>query len=97
MKQTSTIPNIQDYVVVKYDNHWIGLIIAVESISIRAKIKFMAPHGLRRNFFWPQRDGICWVLNESILKVLAPMSSTSQLGWTNKLDAVDFKAICKVV
>ena len=36
-KQTSIIANIQDYVVVKYDDHWwIGLVIAVESISMEA-------------------------------------------------------------
>ena len=68
-KQTSIVPNIQDNVVVKYDGHWwIGLVIAVESISMEAKIKFMSPRGPRRNFFWPQKDDICWVSNESILK-----------------------------
>ena len=73
-KQTSIIPNIQDYVVVEYYDHWwIGLVIAVESISIEAKIKFMTPHSPRINFFWPQRDDICWVSKESILKLLAPV------------------------
>ena len=95
-KQAFIIPNIQDYVVVKYDDHWwIGLVIAVVSISMEAKI--MSPHDPRRNFFWPQRDDICWVSNDSILKVFTPLSSISQLGRTNKLDAVNFEAICKLV
>ena len=97
-KQTSIIPDIQDYVVVKYDSHWwIGLVIAVESISMEAKIKFMSLHSPRKNFFWPQRNDICWVSNESILKVLSLLSFTSQSGRTYKLDAVDFEAICKLV
>ena len=72
-----------------------GLVIAVENISMKAKIKFMSPHGPRKNFFWPQRHDICWVLNESISKVLSPLSSKS--GWTHKLDTMDFEAICKLV
>ena len=97
-KQTSITPNIQHYVVVKYDGlWWIGLVIAVKSISMEAKIKFMSPHSPRRNFFWPQRNDIFWVSIESIFKVLSPLSSTSQSGWTYKLDAVDFEAICKLI
>ena len=51
-KQTFVIPNIKDYVIVKHEGHWwIGLVIAVENISMEAKIKFMSPHGPRKNFF----------------------------------------------
>ena len=51
-QQTSIIPNNQDYVAVKYDNHWwIGLVVAVESLSVQTKIKFMSPHSPKRNFF----------------------------------------------
>ena len=57
----------------------------------------MSSHGPRKNFFWPQKDDICWVSNESILKVLSPLSSTPQSGRTYKLDAVDFEAICMLV
>ena len=78
-QQTSIIPNNQDYVAVTYNHHWwIGLVVAVESLSMEAKIKFMSPHGPTRNFFWPQRDDICWVSNDNILKLLSPLSSTSQ-------------------
>ena len=80
-----------------YDHHWwIGLVVAVESLSMEAKIKFMSPHGPTRNFFWPQRDDICWVFNDNILKLLSPLSSTSQSGRTYKLDKADFEAICKL-
>ena len=72
-------------------------VIAVESISMEAKIKFMSPHSPRRNFFWPHRNDIYWVSNESILKVLSPLSSTSQSGRTYKLDVVYFEAIYKLV
>ena len=84
---TSIIPNNQDYVAVKYDHHWwIGLVVAVESLSMEAKIKFMSPHDPTRNFFWPQRDDICCVSNDNILKLLSSLSSTSQSGQTYKLD-----------
>ena len=54
-KQSSIIPNIQDYIVVKYGGHWwIGLVITIESISMEAKIQFVSPHSPRKNFFWPQ-------------------------------------------
>ena len=96
-QQTSIIPNYQDYVAVKYDHHWwIGLVVAVESVSMKAKIKFMSPHDPTRNFFWSQRDDICWVTNDNILKLLCPLSSTSQSGRTYKLDNADFEAICKL-
>ena len=97
-KQTSIIPNNQDYAVVKYEGYWwIGLVIAVETISMEAKIKFMSPHSPKKNFSWPQRDDICWVLNESTFERPFSLSSTSQSGQTYKLDAVDFEAICKLV
>jgi len=44
--QTEQTSSIQDYVAVRYDEHWwIGLVIAVETIATEAKIKFMSPHG----------------------------------------------------
>ena len=61
------------------------------------KIRFISPHGPRKNFFWPQGDDICWVSHELILKVLPSLSSTSQLRRTYKLDAVDFEAIHTVI
>ena len=64
---------------------------------MEANIKFMSPHTPKRNFFWPQRDDIYEVSNESILKVLSFLSSIFQSGRTCKLDAVDFEAICKLI
>ena len=96
-QQTSIIPNNQGYVAITYNHHWwIGLVIAVESLSMEAKIMFMSPHGLTRNFFWLQRDDICWVSNDNILKLLSHLSSTSQSGRTYKLDNADFEAMCKL-
>ena len=57
----------------------------------------MSPHGPKRNFFWLQRDDICWVSNNKILKKLSPLSSISQSGKTYKLDINDYEAICKLV
>ena len=55
-KQTSVIPNIQDYVAVKYDGHWwIGLIIAVENISMEAKIKVVSTQPQKKLFLATER------------------------------------------
>ena len=77
-QQTSIKSNNQDYVAVKYDDcWWIDLVVAVESLSMEAKLKFMSPHGPKRNFFWPQKNDIFWISNDNILKLLSLQSLTS--------------------
>ena len=40
----------------------------------------MSPHGPCKSFQWPSQDDVRWVPGVNIIKVLSPLSTTSEAG-----------------
>ena len=62
-----------------YDNDWyFGVVNYISHEHLDVKFKFMHPIGPSKQFFWPNRDDICWVpLQDIVCKVDAPASGST--------------------
>ena len=63
----------------QYENGWrLGMTSFVLMENQDLNIKFLHPKGPAVEFFWPRRNGICWIsISNVIYKVQPPESSTT--------------------
>jgi hypothetical protein len=53
-------------------------------------VKFMHPEGPSPSFHWPQKDDICWVEMESILKVIQALAAGTGRHTFSMKDAEEY-------
>ena len=69
--------NIASYAAAVYDeNWWVGLVLEKNDEERDVTMKFMHPKGPSNFYYWPQRDDICFIPNNCILKTLEVPSAT---------------------
>ena len=73
-----------------YDNNWwIGPVIEKDDEECDIKVKFLHPKGPSKYFQWPQRDDICYIPNNCVLKVIdVPVASSLGRNYVVANDAL---------
>ena len=69
---------IGSYAAVTYDQcWWLSVILEKNDVEHDVKVNFLHPKGPSKFCHWPQRDDVCFVPNNCILKIINVPTTTS--------------------
>ena len=73
-----------------YDKEWyFGIVNSISHINVDVNFKFMHPNGPPVHFFWPTRDGTCWILVQDVIcKTESPLTSGTGCFYCFKSDDI---------
>jgi hypothetical protein len=75
---------VGSYAAVMYDQcWWISLLMENDDEECDVKVKFMHPKGPSKYYHWPQRDDVCFIPHDCVLKIInVPIATGSARNYS---------------